>query len=225
MAAPLKHLRHIKVLRSLTMQHLVGFATHCTHGSCAKGDAVYRQGEKARRVFFLVEGMVKMTCRVNGFERIPAVFSSGVVLGGSAALVPADRRSHSLVALTRLEGASCSVDRFRKLLIEHPDLGLRYTLGVHEQSRRFQEQIVRLTTASARDRLAAALVDLASRFGDETPEGVLIKIPLRRDELGQYVGVRRETISTLLRELREQDLVDYGRGWYRVRDLEALSTA
>jgi CRP/FNR family transcriptional regulator, cyclic AMP receptor protein len=58
-------------------------------------------------------------------------------------------------------------------------------------------------------RVAKALLGLAERFGQPTPEGIHVAHDLTQEELAQLVGASRETVNKALADFSS-------RGWIRV---------
>ena len=56
-------------------------------------------------------------------------------------------------------------------------------------------------------RINAVLLELAQRYGTRTPEGVLLKLPLSREGLANYIGVARETVSRKLGALENEGVI------------------
>lgn len=69
------------------------------------------------------------------------------------------------------------------------------------------------------DRLHAVLWLLAERWGVVTPEGVVLRLPLTHELLGQLVGARRPTVSLAVKQLEEEGFVHRcaDGGWLLVR--------
>jgi CRP/FNR family transcriptional regulator len=65
-------------------------------------------------------------------------------------------------------------------------------------------------------RLAHILVKLADRVGRPDPEGVLITIPLSRQDLADMAGTTLETAIRTISRFREQGWVKTRRGGYLV---------
>jgi CRP-like cAMP-binding protein len=61
------------------------------------------------------------------------------------------------------------------------------------------------------ERLVRTLGRLADDFG--VPEGEWIRLShyFRQDDLAQMIGARREVVSTLLNQLRDEGLITYAR--------------
>jgi CRP-like cAMP-binding protein len=61
------------------------------------------------------------------------------------------------------------------------------------------------------ERLVRTLGRLADEFGEPDGEWMRLTHYFRQDDLAQMIGARREVVSTLLNQLREQGLITYGR--------------
>lgn len=69
--------------------------------------------------------------------------------------------------------------------------------------RRFQQHLLVLGGTSVDERFAAFLCQLAERQGGET----LVQLPMPRSDIGDYLGVSFETVSRILRRLKEGGIV------------------
>jgi hypothetical protein len=64
---------------------------------------------------------------------------------------------------------------------------------------------------SPTNRVAALLLELAVRHGKPTSEGIEIRPPATQQELASTVAISRESLTRVLRELRERGLISTGR--------------
>jgi CRP-like cAMP-binding protein len=63
---------------------------------------------------------------------------------------------------------------------------------------------------------------LAEVFGKPVPGGVRIDIPLSQQQLGNMVGMSRESMNKQLKQWRQDGLIRIEDGHYVLTDLEAL---
>lgn len=83
--------------------------------------------------------------------------------------------------------------------------------------------IQRLATSNASMKTAALLLKLAKRIGVETEEGIRLELSMNREELGNYSGLRRETITRKLGEFKELGFIELvGNKVIIIKDIEAL---
>ena len=71
-------------------------------------------------------------------------------------------------------------------------------------------------------RVARRLVELADRFGEPSPDGIRITLPLSQDELAGWVGGSREAVSKALRTLRDRGYLTTARRAMTIRDVDAV---
>jgi CRP-like cAMP-binding protein len=82
---------------------------------------------------------------------------------------------------------------------------------VAERLRRAQEMIQHLSANSAEVRIAHTLLRLAGKLGSPGAGGVVIQIPLSREDLAAMTGTTPETVSRVLSRFRRAGLVESGR--------------
>lgn len=80
-----------------------------------------------------------------------------------------------------------------------------------------------LAAGSVPKRLAAFLLDMSDRFGDEQDDGTThIPLHLSRHQLATYVGARVETTIRVMSSWQKQGIVETTRGGFDIPDVERL---
>lgn len=69
--------------------------------------------------------------------------------------------------------------------------------------RRIQDHLLALGGTKVDERLADFLCEMAERQGDDC----LVRLPMPRSDIGDYLGVSFETVSRILRRLKERGIV------------------
>jgi CRP-like cAMP-binding protein len=81
---------------------------------------------------------------------------------------------------------------------------------------------VELSTEQVQHRVAHALLRLANQAGTRTADGILIDLPLSRQDIAQMTGTTLHTVSRLLTSWEEKGLVKSGRQRVTVADPHRL---
>jgi CRP/FNR family transcriptional regulator len=177
----------------------------CIYGS---GVTVFWQGDEPEGVFVVRLGWLKL---------------SHVSLAGRPATVDIMGTGSILCLQSVLTGfpfaASCEViehceleyierDQFLKLLASNQELADHILTTVCLDSGRFLTELC-MTGAKvpARERLLHILRDLARSCGLGGDKGVLIRIPLTVNDIGERIGCTRQWTTKLLMELEQMDLI------------------
>ena len=86
-----------------------------------------------------------------------------------------------------------------------------------------EEIIFRLGRMSAVEKVCSFLADMARRLGENTPNGIRCFLPMNRNEIGDHLGLKTETVSRSISKLKEQRIVKFlTPSEVLIRDLEAV---
>ena len=115
-------------------------------------------------------------------------------------------------------------DDFLRLLVKHPEMHQ----GVVKQfSTLYSGACEQLRTvglsASAPEKLARLLLDWSSD-GKQTKEGTQVKVPLTHEEIAEFVGTTRETVTRTLGEFKTKNLVTLQGSTLMISNRAALET-
>ncbi|MGA9812078.1 MAG: Crp/Fnr family transcriptional regulator [Terriglobales bacterium] len=170
------------------------------------GAVLFVEGQVPRGVYMLCHGQVKLTTGSSEGKTVMRVAEAGELLGLHSAI---SGEPHELRAETL---QTCQVDfvrrdDFLKLLREQRDIMVNTMRQFSDDYRHTFQQIRYLALiGSATEKLAGFLLDSSAR-GHKTPQGIRFTLNLTHEEIAQVVGVRRETVTRGLAELRERSLI------------------
>jgi CRP-like cAMP-binding protein len=99
-----------------------------------------------------------------------------------------------------------------KGLMQHSSsIAMRALEVVIAHTREFQDRIRELSTERVERRIARAVLRLARQSGRKVPEGVLIDLPVSRQDLAEMSGTTLFTVSRTLSQWESQGIVKSGR--------------
>jgi CRP/FNR family transcriptional regulator, nitrogen fixation regulation protein len=159
-----------------------------------RADAViYAQGEAAGPLYLVEFGTVRI-CRMtaDGRRLISAFHTAGEVFGFEA---DPEHQSYA----ESVDGAGVRV--LRTSCSEQPT-GSMLLLALKSLART-QSHLMVLGRRTANERMAALILDLAERQGDEK----LVHLPMQRYDIADYLGITFETVSRILRVLKDQGVI------------------
>ena len=187
------------------------------------GEVLFREGDEAGSALVIVSGLVKIHKRGhNGDELILALCGPGDLLGEVSAVREATRSAH-VVALQDVEAAVVAVADLRALLTRHPRIALVLLELVLWRLRLADERRLEFATAESLPRVTSRLLELAERFGVESPDGaLLVDMPISQEELASWAAASRESTARALRTLRELGLIETHRKRMVVLDADRL---
>jgi CRP/FNR family transcriptional regulator, cyclic AMP receptor protein len=139
------------------------------------------------------------------------------VLSGTDLEVTAETLRPSQVAFIRKEP-------FLAFMAKHPEAypAVAKQLGASYQIACEQLRTVALS-ASAEERLAKLLLEF-SAGGQETKQGTRVTLPLTHEELAEFIGTTRETVTRTLTEFKNQNLLTIHGSTLLIQDRSGLET-
>jgi CRP-like cAMP-binding protein len=186
-----------------------------------RGQALFTEGDLADRVFVIERGWVMITSVApGGREIVLGLRGPTDVIGDMSALDGAPRSATALAAgeveatvapgsaLTRaLSDAATAMELLRLLA---------------NRLRDADRKRLEFASLDTLGRVAWRLHELAERFGEATPEGIEVELPLSQEQLASWCGASREATVKALAALRTLGCVSTGRRSVVIHDAEAL---
>lgn len=170
-------------------------------------ETVFYEGHTCLGLYLLSAGKVKLTrSSVRGQRHIVRIAASGHLLETHAFRPDT---THLATCETLEASQVCLIERngYAALVRRDPQLAMNLIQLLSGELGRRQDDVDAFTFQSARERLAALLLELAHRFGQGTGEAVDLRLALKREELAELLGVTVETAIRLLSAFRTEGLV------------------
>jgi CRP/FNR family transcriptional regulator, nitrogen oxide reductase regulator len=186
------------------------------------GDTIYAAGDPAERLFVVADGKVKLLQHAPGGRNVLLeILTSGEFFGNLATLGIA-AYPDTAQAQTSACVLSIRADDFRRLLDEYPGIALKTLSVMVERLNAANRRVLQISSMPADTRIAFTLHSLAKKFGRQQETGLLIDVPLSRDDLAEMAGTTPETVSRAVSQMQSSGILDTGRQWFAVKDWEAL---
>ncbi len=182
-----------------------------------QGEYLFMQGDAADFLMVLLSGRVKITQVSEDGQQILLRIASPFDMLGAVALSPAQSFPASAQADEDCLALCWKKDDMMRLAKSMPQLALNALAFMAKQVQEFQDRYRELATQRVERRLAGTILRLASQAGKKAPEGVLIDLPLTRQDLAEMSGTTLYTVSRILSQWEEQGLVLAGRGKVTIR--------
>lgn len=172
---------------------------------------IFHQGEPAERFYHVLAGQVRLVqLGPEGHQVTIRYVGPGDSIGVIVALSLSDYPL-SAQAMTDAELLGWRADDISRLMEKHPRLALNGLRLVGDRFHDLQLRYRELATERVERRVARALLRLARQAGRRVPEGVLLDLPLSRQDLGEMTGTTLFTVSRILRGWEEGGLILAGR--------------
>lgn len=174
-----------------------------------RGKTIFFPGDPAERVYFLLKGAVKLSRVYEAGEEITVALLRENSVFGVLSLITGEKsdRFYHAVAFTPVELLSAPIDSFRKSLKDNPELSMLMLQGLSSRILQTEMMIETLAHRDMGSRLVSFLLILCRDFGVPTTEGIRIDLKLSHQAIAEAIGSTRVTVTRLLGELRQEEMI------------------
>ncbi|MEM9275722.1 MAG: global nitrogen regulator NtcA [Cyanobacteria bacterium P01_F01_bin.143] len=193
--------------------------------SFERGKTIFFPGDPAERVFFLVKGAVKLSRVYEAGEEITVALLRENSVFGVLSLITGQKsdRFYHAVAFTPVELLSAPIEQVERALKENPDLSMLMLRGLSSRILQTEMMIETLAHRDMASRLVSFLLILCRDFGVPTSEGIRIDLKLSHQAIAEAIGSTRVTVTRLLGDLRDQEMISIHKKKITVYNPVALS--
>lgn len=202
-------IKKIPLLSNLTKEETVAVSAGVRSQQFKKGDFIFRTGDKADRLYIVCSGRMKIFKYLpDGKDQILYIYGEGDFVGGFN-LLKEDAYKYNAVALEDTVISTLTKREFDEIAMKNPSITLKILEKAYERIRWAEDLISILASGSADSKVARLLLNLIEDFGTETEEGIELNLSLNREEMGNYAGITRETMSRILGRLRNDGYLEF----------------
>ena len=200
--------RKVPIFVSLSDKEILKITRMVSQKHFKKGQALIHEGEKSDKLFIINMGQVKRSkFTVNGKEQILDIMTCGDFFGEMNLFNTEEVNNFTAYAIEETEICVITKDDIDVIMAAHPDIAIKLLKEVTRRLAHTENLAQSLATKDPEVRIAQMIVEYCDKFGTEVKEGILISLPITREEIASYVGVTRETISRKLGKFEDLGLI------------------
>ena len=215
-------LRHTTLFRRLSPEDRARIAAVSHLREYGRGDRIFAEGDLSDFFVSIVTGRVKVfKATPAGKEIILEIFGPGDPLGAVAVY----EGGAFPASATALEPTTCLIltrRDFFHLLEENPSMVRGVLTGLTTRLVELTRRITELTGGRVEARFARLFLKLADQMGRTDRGGVLIPMPLSRQELADLTGTTIETCIRIMSRWGKDDVIRTDRDGFVVVDRPTL---
>ena len=188
-----------------------------------KNDFIYFPNEKAKHVYMIAEGRLKIGHYTEGGkEVVKAILGKGEVFGELALAGEEVRTDFAQSMDDDTSVCPMGIDDMQELMADDKELSLKIYKLIGLRVRKLERKIESLVFKDARTRIIDFLKDAAAWKGKKVGFETMIPTKLTHKDIASLTGTSRQTVTTILNELKESNLINFDRRKILIRDLDKL---
>lgn len=188
-----------------------------------KDDFIYFSQEPSNHIYLIAEGRIKIgSYSDDGKEIIKAILQPGEIFG-EMALVGEEKRRDFAQALDKgIKICQLAIEDMESLMRKNQELSFKITKLIGFRLRKAERKIESLVFKDARTRIVEFLKELGEERGQKVGFETLVKNFFTHQDIANLTATSRQTVTTVLNELRDQNQINFDRKRLLIRDLESL---
>jgi len=181
---------------------------------------LYVEGRRPKYLYYLKSGKIKAYRMHNdGKDYITNLYAAGDFIGYLPLLEDKNYEDNADV-LEEAEVALIPKDEFLSLVYSDINITTKFVKLIAQNVKEKENRLMDLAYSSLRKRVAAALVDIHTKFNKET-EGKQ-SLDISREDIAHYIGTATESLIRTLGDFKSEKLIEIKEGKIRITNVDKL---
>lgn len=187
-----------------------------------KGEFIYLPEQSADKIYFIAEGRIKIgSYNTAGKEITKTILNKGEVFG-ELSIISQDKRRDFAVAMEETSLCELTVEEMTTLMKDHNQLSLFLMKVMGSRVLEMEQRLESLVFKDSRSRIVEYLTELVKKRGQRVGYEWVVRKFITHQEIANLTATSRQTVTTVLNELRNKELITFNRKRLLVRDLDKL---
>lgn len=187
-----------------------------------KNDYIYLPEEKSNEIYLLTKGRVSIG-RINdeGKEMIKTIIRKDEIFG-ELSLAGELKRIDFALAMEETIVNTISIGEMKRLMKRHQALNFYILKIMGLRLMDMEKRLEALIFKNSRTRVIEYLAALARKKGQRIGYEVLVRKFFTHQEIASLTATSRQTVTTVLNDLRKKNILTFNRRRLLIRDLDLL---
>jgi len=186
---------------------------------------IYSRDDASEYIYFLLKGTIKIVTHSEDEKEVIKSVLHPLSMFGELCIVGQEHRTDFAKAMNQeVHYFSLRLEDLRKIMRNNHRLSNKILYMMGERLHRVESRLESLIFKDARTRIIDFIKDSAEKRGrrigiDET----LVKHSLTQQDIANITGTSRQTVTSVLNDLKKSNLIHFTRKSILIRDLQRLA--
>ena len=218
-------LKEVPLFSGLSDSDLTTLAEIVSRKQYTKSETLFHQGDPGLEFLVLTSGSVKVELMNADGKELTLTILTPYQFLGELALLDDVPRSATVVALESSEFLSINRKEFARLLERYPSMAVPMLRALTRRIRVLTDDIASMAFLDSYARVTRKILSLAEEMGEPQADGsIFINQSLTHQQLANLVGTTRETVTKILNQMKDNNLISIRRHRITVHDSEELAS-
>jgi CRP-like cAMP-binding protein len=189
-----------------------------------KDEFIYFTDQTSEHIYLVAEGRVKIgSYTEDGREVTKAILAAGEIFGELALIGEEKRNDFAQSMDDKTTICPMNIDDLKELMAHNKALSLKIYKLIGLRIRKLERQVESLVFKDSRTRIVEFLREWANEKGKKVGFETMMKNYLTHKDIASLTGTSRQTVTTILNELKDKNIINFDRRRILIRDMEKLN--
>lgn len=171
-----------------------------------KGEHLFAASDEFRSIFAVRSGAIKTySVTEEGEEQVTGFYLPGEILGVDG--IGSNAHTNSAKALETSAVCEIPFDKLESMAAAIPSLQHHFFKIMSQEIQADQQLIMLLSKKNADERVGSLLLSLSVRHSKRGLSSTRFRLPMSRNDIGNFLGLAVETVSRVFTRLQKQTII------------------
>ena len=220
----IEFLSNYPVFANLTTEEFNKIVEKMEFAEYKKNHLIYKINDRSDKIYFLAKGSIKLSNNADdGRELIKNILHPMAIFGESSMGNQKFRTEQAVCLDDKVTIAYIPVKELRLLMIQNRILANNVIQMLANKLFQTEQKFENLIFKDARSRIIEFMKDSVKKQGRQVGLEMLVKHSLTQQDIANITGTSRQTVTSVLNELRKENLIHFDRKRILIRDMAKLA--
>jgi CRP-like cAMP-binding protein len=190
----------------------------------AKGEYIYIPDENLDAIYFVLKGKIKVgTFNDQDKEVITAILVEGDVFS-ELTLLGQGKRKDFAIASEESQIVSFKQDEINQMMKKFPELSILMMKIVGNRTFEIQDRLESLVFKDSKSRILEYIIKNVEKKGQRIGYEWVLRNYLTHQDIASLTSTSRQSVTMILNDLRNENIIQFDRKRLLIRDLERLKS-
>lgn len=188
-------------------------------------EVLFHKGDTSEHLFYVVAGMMKVSSHLSlGREVIRKICHPGMLLGEESLYGQKNHNSLAQALDRQTHIVRIPATALRHLMMQDAKVAVQLFDYVGNRLTKNENRLESIIAEDARTRVINFLKENASLYGNKVGfNELLLKHNFTQQDIADFTGTSRQTVTTILNDLKRSNVIAMNRRRILIRDVEQLA--
>lgn len=219
------HLSSHHFFSQISSERIHELAAKASVKQVAKGEHIFFSHEPVKRIYFLQQGMIKIIgLDTEGNEMLKDIIQRDDVFGEFVHFPKqeANLATYGEVISDNATMYSFTLEDFEQILEKNHAVSLKFIQKVVNNLKKFEGRYIDLISKDVRTRVVRFIKKIVQDNGKHQGKSVAMRNYLTHKDIAQLIGSTRQTVTSVLNELKHENKLIYSRHEIVIPNIDLL---